>query len=137
MAQQATLNPEGNLQRRKTMQKNSISRWQSLVHAVHGFKVVFQETNAKIHLGMAVLAIALGFAMQITRMEWVAICFAIASVIGAEALNTALEKVVNLASPDWHETARQAKDAAAAAVLIFSLGAACVGALIFLPKMLA
>ena len=59
----------------------------------------------------------------------------IASVIGAEAMNTALEKVVDLASPEWHETAGQAKDAAAAAVLIISLGAAAVGAIIFLPKL--
>ena len=55
-------------------------------------------------------------------------------VIGAEALNTAIEKVVDIASPEWNEAARQAKDAAAASVLIFSLCAATVGIVIFLPK---
>jgi diacylglycerol kinase (ATP) len=84
---------------------------------------------------LAVAAIALGFYCQISNMEWLAVIFAIASVIGAEAMNTALEKVVDLASPEWHETAGQAKDAAAAAVLIISLGAAAVGAIIFLPKL--
>ena len=119
------------------MPKKSISRWDSMQHAVRGFKVVFQEPNAQIHLLAAAAAIALGVYFQITLMEWMAVTFAIASVIGAEALNTAVEKVVDLASPEWHETAGQAKDAAAAAVLIFSIGAAVVGGLIFLPKLLA
>ena len=79
----------------------------------------------------------LGVYLHITLMEWMAVTFAIASVIGAEALNTSVEKVVDLASPEWHETAGQAKDAAAAAVLIFSIGAAVVGGLIFVPKLLA
>ena len=114
------------------MQKKSISRWQSVKHAVSGFRVVFAEPNAKIHGVLAVAAIALGFYCQISNMEWLAVIFAIASVIGAEAMNTALEKVVDLASPEWHETAGQAKDAA---VLIISLGAAAVGAIIFLPKL--
>jgi diacylglycerol kinase (ATP) len=116
------------------MSKKSISRIQSFQHALRGLGVVFQEPNAKIHLLLAVVAIALGFYLQISNLEWVAVCFAIASVIGAEAMNTAVEKAVDLASPEWHETAGQAKDAAAAAVLITSLGAAAVGAIIFIPK---
>ena len=118
------------------MQKKSISRWQSMTHAVRGFNVVLQEPNAKIQLVLAALAIVLGVYFQISNMEWVAVCFAISSVIGAEAMNTAVEKAVDLASPEWHETAGQAKDAAAAAVLIVSLGAAVVGAVIFIPKLL-
>ncbi len=103
-------------------------------HAIRGIRVVLKEPNAKIHLLLAVVAIALGFHLQISNLEWVAVCFAIASVIGAEAMNTAVEKAVDLASPEWHETAGQAKDAAAAAVLITRLGAAAVGAIIFIPK---
>mgnify|MGYP000107701379 CR=1 FL=1 len=119
------------------MPKKSISRWESMQHAVRGFKVVFQEPNAQIHLLAAALAIALGVYLHITLMEWMAVTFAIASVIGAEALNTAIERAVDVASPEWHETAGQAKDAAAAAVLVFSIGAAVVGGLIFVPKLLA
>ena len=119
------------------MPKKSISRWESMQHAVRGLRVVFQEPNAQIHLLAAAGAIALGVYLRITWMEWVAVTFAIVSVIGAEALNTAVERAVDLASPEWHETAGQAKDAAAAAVLIFSIGAAIVGTLIFLPKLLA
>jgi diacylglycerol kinase len=126
--------PGNDIESRKAMDKKSISRWQSLTHALRGLHVVFKEPNAQIHSVLALAAIALGFYFQISNTEWMAVCFAIASVIGAEAMNTAVEKTVDLASPDWHETAGQAKDAAAAAVLITSIGAAAVGALIFLPK---
>jgi diacylglycerol kinase (ATP) len=119
------------------MPKKSISRIQSFQHALRGLGVVFQEPNAKIHGVLALMAVALGLALHLDIWEWVAVVFAIASVIGAEAMNTALEKVVDLASPEWHELAGQAKDAAAAAVLIVSLGAAAVGLIIFLPKLIA
>jgi diacylglycerol kinase len=119
------------------MSQKSISRLQSFGHALRGLKVVFAEPNAQIHLVAAAVAVALGVYFQISVMEWVAVFFAIASVIGAEALNTAIEKTVDVASPEWQETAGQAKDAAAAGVLIFSIGAAAVGAIIFLPRLLA
>jgi diacylglycerol kinase (ATP) len=119
------------------MSQKSISRLQSFCHAVRGLKVVFAEPNAQIHLMAAVLAIGLGVYFQISVLEWVAVFFAIASVMGAEALNTAIEKAVDVASPEWQETAGQAKDAAAAGVLIFSIGAAAVGGIIFVPRLLA
>ena len=119
------------------MSQKSISRLQSFGHALRGLKVVFAEPNTKIHLVAAAVAVVLGVYFQISVLEWVAVVFAIASVIGAEALNTAIEKTVDVASPEWQETAGQAKDAAAAGVLIFSIGAAAVGAIIFLPRLLA
>ena len=131
---QCQLQRDHEIESRIAMDNKSISRWQSLMHALRGLKVVFKEPNAQIQLVLAVAAIALGVYFQISNTEWIAVCFAIAAVIGAEAMNTAVEKTVDLASPEWHETAGQAKDAAAAAVLITSIGAAAVGALIFLPK---
>ena len=98
---------------------------------------MFAEPNAQIHLMAAVLAIGLGVYFQISVLEWVAVFFAVASVMGAEALNTAIEKAVDVASPEWQETAGHAKDAAAAGVLIFSIGAAAVGGIIFVPRLLA
>ena len=117
------------------MSKKSMSRLHSFRHSVRGFKVVLQEPNALIHVVLAAVAIALGVYLHIRTMEWVAVVLAISLVLGAEALNTGIEKAVDLASPEWHATAGQAKDAAAAAVLICSIGAAVVGALIFLPKL--
>ena len=102
---------------------------------MRGIKVVLQEPNAIIHVALAAAAVALGVYFQISTMEWVAVVLAISMVLGAEAMNTGIEKAVDLASPDWHATAGQAKDVAAAAVLICSIGAAVVGALIFVPKL--
>lgn len=58
----------------------------------------------------------------------------IALVISLEALNTAIEHLTDLVSPDYHPLAGKAKDVAAAAVLIAAMGAAVAGGLIFLPK---
>lgn len=102
---------------------------------MRGIKVFLQEPNALIHVVLAAVAVALGVYFQISTMEWVAVVLAISMVLGAEAMNTGIEKAVDLASPDWHATAGQAKDVAAAAVLICSIGAAVVGALIFVPKL--
>jgi diacylglycerol kinase (ATP) len=62
------------------------------------------------------------------------VVLAVVLVIAAEALNTAVELMVDLASPDWHALARDAKDTAAAGVLVCSAGAVVVGVLVFGPK---
>lgn len=109
------------------------SRLASFGHALRGLRVFVSQPNARIHCGAALVVVALGWWLQVTAMEWVALVLAIALVMGAEALNTALEYVVDLASPEWHTLARDAKDVAAAAVLVCSIGAAVVGVLVFWP----
>ena len=79
----------------------------------------------------------MGWWLHISMGEWLAVVLAMGMVIGAEALNTALEFAVDLAQPEWHELARDAKDVAAAGVLVCSLSAAVVGALVFGPKLWA
>ncbi len=109
------------------------SRLASFGHALRGLRVFVSQPNARIHCAAAAVVVALGAWLGVSAMEWVALVLAIALVMGAEALNTALEYVVDLASPEWHALARDAKDVAAAAVLICSLGAAVVGLLVFAP----
>ncbi len=84
-----------------------------------------------------VLVIALGLYFEITPTEWCIIVFAIAIVLAAEAFNTAIEDLTDLVSPEPHPLAGHAKDLAAGAVLLTAIGAAIVGLLIFLPKILA
>ena len=79
------------------------------------------------------LVLVLGAWLGVSPLEWAALLLAIALVLGAEAMNTALEYVVDLAQPEWHPLARDAKDVAAAAVLVCSLGAAMVGLVVFVP----
>ncbi|WP_172329478.1 diacylglycerol kinase family protein [Mangrovicoccus sp. HB161399] len=107
----------------------------TFVFAARGLRVLLRQPNARIHAAAAALAAALGLWFRVSAGEWIALIFAIALVTMAEAMNTALECVVDIASPEWSELARDAKDVAAAAVLISALGALAVGAIVFWPHL--
>lgn len=92
------------------------------------------QPNARIHAFAAVVVTLAGFFFKISALEWVAVVLCIAMVVAAEAMNTALEYLTDLVSPDFHPLAGKAKDASAAAVLVLAVGAAIVGGLIFFPK---
>ena len=77
-----------------------------------------------------------GLWLQIEKQDWLILVLTIAMVWMAECFNTALEQVVDLVSPDIHPLARQAKDVAAAAVLISAIFSLIVGLIIFLPPLL-
>src|SRR5690349_9220415 len=76
------------------------------------------QPNFRVHLAAAVAALGAGVALEISVPETVALLITIGLVLVTEAINTAIEAVVDLASPGFHPLARVAKDAAAAAVLI-------------------
>lgn len=94
---------------------------------------VGHEQNLSFHLITTVLVIVAGFVLNITRGEWIAICLCIGLVIGAELFNTAIERLVDLVSPQRHPLAGQVKDIAAGAVLVCALVAIAVGLIIFVP----
>ena len=99
----------------------------------HGIK---NERNVQIDAVCAVLTVVLGFAFQISATQWLAVVICIGLVLALELINTAIEAVVDLASPEYHELARIAKDCAAGACLIASICAFIVGVIIFLPYIL-
>jgi len=110
-------------------------RIKSFGYAGRGISMVFRsEANMKIHITIAILVISCGFFFKISILEWMLclICFSI--VIGAEMMNTAIECIVDLVSPNHHILAGKAKDIAAGAVLICSMFSAIVGLIIFIPK---
>lgn len=94
---------------------------------------VGREQNLSFHLIVTVLVIGAGFAFGITAGEWTAICLCIGLVVSAELFNTAIERLVNLVSPQRHPLAGQVKDIAAGAVLVCALAAIAVGLIIFVP----
>jgi len=114
-----------------------VSRWASFGHAFRGVRVLLSQPNARIHAAIAALVLWLGVWLGISATEWCLVSLAVALVLGAEALNTGIELAVDLAQPEWHATARDAKDVAAAGVLICTLGAVSVGAWVFGPKLWA
>lgn len=93
------------------------------------------ERNAKIHVVATVFVIGLSLALQISALEWCAILLAMGLVWTAELLNTAIEAVVDLVSPDEHELARIAKDTSSGGVLIAAIVSVCVGAIVFGPSL--
>lgn len=114
--------------------KRSVSRLDSFGHAWRGLRVLMGQPNAKIHVLVACGVVVLGVALDVGAWEWCVLSLAMAMVLGAEALNTGIELAVDLAQPEWHELARNAKDVSAAGVLICTLGAVSVGGWVFVPK---
>lgn len=110
----------------------------SFGYAFSGIGQTFREgRNFKVQLGFAVAAIVLGFAFCITPVEWIAVAICIGVVLGGECVNTAIEAIVDLASPEYHELAKRSKDCAAAGVLVCSIAAVVVEAIIILPRFMA
>ncbi len=95
------------------------------------------QRNAQVHLVVLIAVIIAGFALQVSAGEWLALILSMALVLALEAMNSAVEAVVDLVSPHYHPLARHAKDAAAGAVLLGAIGAAAVGLIVFVPKLLA
>lgn len=115
--------------------RRSVSRLASFGHALRGLRrLLGTQMNARIHVTAMVLVLGLAGWLGLSALEWALLIAMVALVLCAEALNTGIEWVVDLASPEWHDLARDAKDVAAAGVLLAALGAAVVGALILLPK---
>ena len=113
-------------------------RFASVRHALAGLRLMLTgQHNAKLHAAATAGVAVLGFAVGLSAAEW---CWVIAACVGvwvAEGLNTAFELLCDVASPGYHPGVKQAKDVAAGAVLVASLGAAAVGALVFGPHLLA
>jgi len=112
-----------------------IARIKSTNHAWRGLSILIKTThNLWGHIFFGLLAIYLGFILNISSVEWILLVFVIGLVIITEALNTAFEIDINLTSPEYHPYARDTKDVAAGAVLISVVVAVIVGIIIFLPK---
>lgn len=95
-----------------------------------------KEPNIRIHLTLALLAITLALFLNFNPTEWIILAFTIAFVLILELINTTLEMLVNIVSPEIREEAKVAKDVSAAAVLIGALLSVVVAGFLFLPKIL-
>jgi diacylglycerol kinase len=93
------------------------------------------QRNARIELAIALVVCALAWWLKVSRTEWAILVVMIAVVLILEGLNTALEAVVDLASPDVHPLAKTAKDVAAGMVLIAAFASIIVGLLILGPPL--
>ena len=103
--------------------------------AFEGIKATYiREQNIKIHTVIAILVVLFGFLLKISYGEWLVCLVLIGFIMMAEFFNTAIEYVVDLASPEIHPLAKAAKDTASAGVLMMAILAAIIGLIIFVPK---
>lgn len=109
----------------------------SFKYAFSGIVTAFKsEKNMKIHFTMMMLVIIFGILLKISLNEWLVCIMLFCMVIGSEMINTAVENVVNLAMPTKNEVAKNAKDISAGTVLVFAIGSAIIGLIIFIPKII-
>ncbi len=94
---------------------------------------VGKEQNLSFHLIATVLTVIAGFLLDIARTDWMIVILCIGVVIAAELFNTAIEKLVDLVSPQQHPVAGLVKDIAAGAVLVCAATAAIIGLIVFIP----
>ncbi|WP_102337509.1 diacylglycerol kinase family protein [Collinsella provencensis] len=104
----------------------------SFGYAIQGFfTAVWTERNIKVQLLAGLATYVAGTVVGLNWLEWSIVTICIGMVISAELVNTSLEAVVDLASPELHPLAKRAKDIAAASVFVLSVAAAIVGVIVF------
>ncbi len=112
-------------------------RMASFKYAFNGiFLLLRYEHNAWLHIFISICVIIAGFLLKISVMEWIAVILACGCVLAVEALNTAIERLADVVSPEYNEAIKKVKDLSAGGVLLMSLAAAAVGIIIFIPKLI-
>lgn len=111
-------------------------RWRGFADAWNGLRLLVRtQPNARVHLGFTVAALLMAAWLRLSAGEWAVLLVVTALVWVAEGLNTAIEMIVDIVSPERQPLAGWAKDAAAGAVLLAAVAAVIVGAILFLPKL--
>lgn len=110
--------------------------WQSFGHALNGLAYALRtQRNARIHVVVAVIVALLAFWLRLDVLRSAILALTIGAVFVAELLNTALEALVDILSPDYHDAAKIAKDVSAGAVLVLGLTSVVVGLFILGPEL--
>jgi diacylglycerol kinase len=108
-----------------------------LKHAMNGLvELIKNERNARFHLVSTAVVIYVGWKVGFEASEWLWISLAVAGVWVAELLNSSLERITDLVSPEQNELAKKAKDYAAGAVLVMAIWAIIVFLLVAMPRIL-
>lgn len=123
------------LRQKRIMKVKTKKLINSFKYAGEGIVSSFKtERNMKIHIFIMLAVILAGILLELSVIEWIICVLLFAIVICAELFNTAIETIVDMVSPEKNEKAKLAKDVSAGAVLVVAIGAAMVGLVIFVPK---
>ena len=114
-------------------------RVQAFKHAFNGVDILFtEESNSKVQVVLAIVALLMGYFLRISAMEWIALCIVIGLVFAMEAVNSAIENLSDFTCNErFEESIKKTKDLSAAAVLFSAIAALITGLIIFLPKLLS
>lgn len=110
----------------------------SFKYAICGLKSAYKrEQNLKVHIMIMIIVIIAGIVLKIDKMEWIICIILFAIVIGTELMNTAIEAIVDMVMPEINAKAKFIKDVSASSVLVFAMGSAIIGLIIFIPKIIS
>lgn len=115
--------------------KNNLVK--SFGYAASGVVQTGSERNFKVDVVAAVVVFAACALLQVPAWGWAAVAVCVGVQLAMETVNTAIEAIVDLASPDIHPLAKRAKDCAAGAALITACASVVVGLIVFVPALLA
>ena len=117
---------------------NFMQRIRSFRYAIRGiYRLVSSQHNAWIHAAATVLVVVAGGVFHVSTNDWCWIIVATSIVWTAEAMNTSLEFLADVACPEIHPLVRDAKDVSAGAVLISAIAATIIGTIVFWPHVLS
>jgi diacylglycerol kinase len=106
----------------------------SLAFALKGVASFFStEKNGRLQGMIAVLVIMISAFFHISKVEWILVITSIIAVISFEMINSAIERLCNLYTKEFHPDIKFIKDVSAASVLLIAIAAAITGIIIFLP----
>jgi undecaprenol kinase len=109
----------------------------SFSYAISGIVFALRsEKNMRFHLFCSIIVIMVSYYFSITKTEWLFILLTIGGMFALELVNTAIERLVDLVTAEYHPLAKQAKDLAAGAVLVYAILSVGIGIVIFLPYLL-
>jgi diacylglycerol kinase (ATP) len=112
-------------------------RVRSVRFALRGVRLMLaSQHNAWVHAVATVAVCVVGVMLRVERADWCWLVLAMVSVWTAETMNTALEFLCDVASPEFHPLVEKAKDVAAGAVLMSAVGAVVIGGLVLGPHLL-
>ncbi|MFC4356108.1 diacylglycerol kinase family protein [Chryseomicrobium palamuruense] len=109
----------------------------SVRNAARGIRAALKsERHMRFHFFAAVVVLIIGWILKFSSIEWAILLIVIIGMMALELVNTALETLVDLVEPDQHPVAGKVKDIAAGACLVFAIGAAIIGFILFIPKLI-
>lgn len=110
----------------------------SVKNCINGFKFInINEDNFKREIFLGIIVLILSYVFRVNKIEFIIIIIMIGLVLVCETINTVVERLVDLVSPEYNKIAGEVKDIMAFAVLLMCIISLVIGAIIFIPKIIS